>query len=151
MHEILDATLRLASRQIAPVAALEIDYQATQWIYGDRAQLGGVFLNLITNAVQACDPPDPERHRTTVLTRDAGTGVEVEFHDTGVGIPQDAREQLFAPFFTTKDPGEGTGLGLYISRQVVQQHGGSLDFHCAEGGGTIFRVHLPGQIEDGGA
>ncbi len=148
VHEILDSTLRLASRQIAPVATLEVDYRATQWIYGDRAQLGGLFLNLITNAVQACEPPDPERQRIAVLTRDADTGVEVEFHDTGVGIPEDARDRLFSAFFTTKAPGEGTGLGLYISQQVVQQHGGSLDFRCAEGGGTIFRVHLPGQSDD---
>ena len=148
VHEILDSTLRLAHRQITPVATLERDYRATQWVYGDRAQLGGVFLNLITNAVQACDPPEPQSHRIQVCTRDSPHGVEVQFRDTGGGVPTEDRDELFSPFFTTKEPGKGTGLGLYISQKIVRQHGGSIDFRCLETGGTIFSVHLPGQGDD---
>jgi signal transduction histidine kinase len=148
VHEILESTLRLASRQIVSVATLERDYQATQWVHGDRAQLGGVFLNLLTNAVQACDPPDPETQRIRICTRDTPDGVELHFHDSGHGVPTEDRETLFSPFFTTKAPGQGTGLGLYISQQIVKQHGGTIDFRSQEGGGTLFTVQLPGQGDD---
>ena len=148
VHEILDSTLRLANRQIAPVATLDVRYQARQWIFGDRAQLGGMFLNLITNAVQACRPPDPDRHRIEVRTRDRPREVEIEFADTGVGIPTDQRKRVFSEFFTTKEPGQGTGLGLFISRRIVHEHGGWIGFRDRQGGGTIFTVRLPGQGAD---
>ena len=145
VHEILDSTLRLANRRISPVATLDVAYGAKQWVHGDRAQLGGAFLNLITNAVQACVPPDPDRHVIGVRTRDTSDGVEIEFSDTGIGIPLDRREEIFSPFFTTKIPGEGTGLGLYISRRIIREHGGTLTFRARESGGTIFTIHLPGR------
>jgi signal transduction histidine kinase len=148
VHEILESTLRLANRQIVSVATLERDYQATMWVYGDRAQLGGVFLNLLTNAVQACEPPDPESQLIRICTRDAPDGVELHFHDSGRGVPTEDRDTLFSPFFTTKAPGKGTGLGLYISQQIVKQHGGTIDFRSQEGGGTLFVVRLPGQGDD---
>jgi signal transduction histidine kinase len=79
-----------------------------------------------------------------VRTRDCEGGVEIEIADTGRGIPPEIRPRLFQPFFTTKPAGEGTGLGLYISRCIAAEHGGSLDFRCPESGGTCFRVFLPG-------
>jgi signal transduction histidine kinase len=147
VHEILDSTLRLVNRQIAPVAALELDYAATQWVQVDRAQLGGVFLNLITNAIQACQPPDADQQRISVKTRDTESGVRVEICDTGIGITPEDCEKIFTPFFTTKLPGIGTGLGLYISDRIIHDHGGKLDFRSREGGGTIFSVDLPGRGE----
>lgn len=148
VHQILDSTLRLANRQLASAATVERDYSACNWVRGDRAQLGGVFLNLITNAVDACQPPDPERHRIKVSTRDLAEGVEVEIADSGTGIPQQHRERVFSPFFTTKEAGKGTGLGLYISRRIVSELGGELDFRASPSRGTIFSVHLPGQGDE---
>lgn len=145
VHEVLDSSLRLANRQIAAAAALEREYTATNWVQGDRAQLGGVFLNLVTNAVDACQPPDAELHRIRILTRNADEGVEIEIWDTGVGVLPEHRDRIFAKFFTTK--GMGTGLGLYISRRIVHDQGGQLDFRSAPGGGTIFSVRLQGQGE----
>jgi len=147
VHEILDSTLRLVNRQIAPVASLELDYAATQWVQADRAQLGGVFLNLITNAIQACQPPDADLHRISVKTRDTESGVRVEIWDTGMGISPEDHERIFTPFFTTKLQGIGTGLGLYISDRIIHDHGGELGFRSREGGGTIFWVDLPGRGE----
>ncbi len=150
VHEILDSTLRLASRQIAQVATLEVAYGATRLVPGDRARLGGVFLNLIRNAVHACQPPDPEQQRICVSTRDEGERVVIEVRDSGVGIPPEQRERVFEPFFTTKDPGEGTGLGLFISRRIVEEHRGSLGFRDAGERGTIFAVELPAQNDPDG-
>jgi len=150
VHEILDSTLRLASRQIAQVATLEVAYGATRLVPGDRARLGGVFLNLIRNAVHACQPPDSEQQRIRVSTRDEGERVVIEVQDTGVGVPPEQRERVFDPFFTTKDAGEGTGLGLFISRRIVEEHGGSLSFRDAAEPGTIFAVELPAQSDQDG-
>ena len=146
VHEILDSTLRLASRQIAAVATLEVEYGATRLVPGDRARLGGAFLNLITNAVHACGSPGAQERRIYVHTRDSSDGVEIEFGDSGRGIGAEG-QRVFEPFYTTKTPGEGTGLGLYISRRTVEEHGGSLDFRDRDGGGTIFTVRLPAQAE----
>jgi signal transduction histidine kinase len=63
--------------------------------------------------------------------------------DTGIGIPRELQARLFTPFFTTKKVGEGTGLGLYISRRIVESHGGRLDFRSKAGVGATFRVFLP--------
>jgi signal transduction histidine kinase len=143
VNDILDSALRLLSRQLVKRARLERDYQATRLIAGDRAKLGQVFLNLITNAVHACSPDLEREHVIAVRTADTDTGVFVEIEDTGSGIPEESKAVLFEPFFTTKGSGEGTGLGLSISRQIVQRHSGQIDFRDRSGGGTIFRVSLP--------
>ena len=147
VHEILDSTLRMASRQISAVATLEVEYGATRLVVGDRARLAGAFLNLITNAVHACGSSRLDAPSLRVSTRDTGDGVEIDVADTGLGIGPEARERVFTPFYTTKAPGEGTGLGLHISRRIVEEHGGTLDFRDREGGGTIFSVRLPAQPE----
>lgn len=109
-----------------------------------------VFLNLIGNGFYAANKrkqlsADPTFKPTlTVATRDRGDGVEVRVRDNGVGIPAEARDRLFQPFFTTKPTGEGTGLGLSISYDIVtQQHGGSIAVDSRAGEYTEFTVLLP--------
>ncbi|MCZ6570240.1 MAG: ATP-binding protein [Deltaproteobacteria bacterium] len=143
VHEILDSSLRLVAKQLAARAVLVRDYRATRKVAGDRARLAQVFMNLITNAMQACTPPDPPRHSIVVRTQNTDAGIELEIQDSGNGIPEEIQHEIFTPFFTTKDLGEGTGLGLYISRRIIEQHSGSISFRCPPSGGTIFRVHLP--------
>ena len=147
-HDVLDSTLSLVGRRLSVVATLERDYLATRWVHADRAKLGGVFLNLISNAIQACLPPDPERQTIWVRTRDRDGNVEIEIEDTGVGIDSENRDAIFTPFFTTKEDGEGNGLGLFISRNLVEQCGGSIDFRTGRDGGTIFSVLLPGHEDE---
>ena len=147
VHKILDTSLRLVAKQLAARARLEWDYQASKLVDGDRARLAQVFMNLIMNAMQALEPPDPERHRLFVRTRDTEDGVEVQIQDTGPGIPEEIRDKIFSAFFTTKEDGIGTGLGLYISRRIVEDHGGFIDVSCEPSGGTTFTVRLPGRSE----
>ena len=146
VHAILDSSLRLVAKQLSSRAALERDYQGTCIVTGDRAKLAQVFLNLITNAIHACDPPDPASHTVFVRTQDTPEGLEVQIEDTGTGIAPAIRERIFTPFFTTKDRGEGTGLGLYISRRIVEEHGGEISFRCGGSRGTLFSVRL---LQDG--
>ena len=108
-----------------------------------------VLLNLVGNAVYATGQRtqrgeagyEPE---VRVSTRALGNAVEVRVRDNGTGIPEAMRRRIFEPFFTTKPAGEGTGLGLSLSHDiVVKQHGGAFTVESEEGCFTEFRVLLP--------
>ncbi len=118
-------------------------------------EMGRAFLNLLDNALQAvraraASEGDGYVPRLTVRTaaRPDG-GAEVRIADNGNGIPDEVRERIFEPFFTTKPTGEGTGLGLSLTYEiVVHGHGGTLDVETAEGEGTTFVVTLPAEAPD---
>lgn len=106
---------------------------------GHAHQLQQVILNLVTNAIDATPPGG----RVRVTTRAREGEVELEVSDTGRGIPAAEQRRVFEPFFSTKAAGRGTGLGLFVSSQIVREHQGRLEVTSAEGQGTSFRVHLP--------
>ena len=114
-------------------------------VEGDRYELQQVLLNLVTNAVQAvCSLPEEEPRRITLSTSQTDDGKAVlRVVDTGPGVPAHLVPYLFTPFFTTKPPGEGTGLGLSLSYGLVKAHGGVLEYEAAPLGGAEFRVTLP--------
>ncbi|MGE5302961.1 MAG: ATP-binding protein, partial [Alphaproteobacteria bacterium] len=113
------------------------------WI--DREQMKQVFMNLILNAIQAMKEGGSIVVSTRLYSREqAGKTaqfVQVEIRDSGVGIPEENLEHIFDPFFTNKD--EGSGLGLSISHQIVQEHGGFITVESKLGTGTSFFVNLP--------
>jgi len=111
-------------------------------IKGNFANLGQVALNVIQNAIQAV----VETKGTISLSThfDAATGQVVFLcKDTGPGIPEAVRQDIFKPFFTTKAVGKGTGLGLYICHEIVVKHGGTLKLVDADGPGAAFEIRLP--------
>jgi signal transduction histidine kinase len=109
-----------------------------------------VFLNLIANGFYAVtkrkaenggSPFDPVVRATT---KNLGDTVEIRIRDNGTGIPAEVKEKMFNPFFTTKPAGEGTGLGLSMSHDIiVKQHGGTIDVETEPGHFTEFRIVLP--------
>lgn len=105
----------------------------------DRRQLQEVLFNLIRNAGQAIVPPG----KIWVRARVDGDKVRIEIADTGSGIPADKIEKIWDPFFTTKDPGKGTGLGLFIVRQMVERNKGRITLESAVGKGTTFFLDFP--------
>ncbi|QKG53200.1 sensor histidine kinase [Hymenobacter sp. BRD67] len=111
--------------------------------------VGRVLLNLFTNAFYAVQQRqqlgEPGYKPTVgVRTRLVAHEVEVQVHDNGMGIPEGVKARIFQPFFTTKPAGEGTGLGLSLSHDIiVQGHGGTLTVQSEEGRGTTFTVRLP--------
>ena len=111
-------------------------------VNGDRVQLEQVILNLVANAIDAFGETSNENRRITVRTglRDEATA-ELSVSDTGPGVRADALKQIFEPFFTTKH--DGMGMGLAISRTIVEAHGGRLWAENKGGGGAIFRLTLP--------
>jgi signal transduction histidine kinase len=105
----------------------------------DAQQMEQVLINLIQNAVQAM----PNGGRLSLDARLAPPWVEVQVSDTGVGIPAKNLGRIYDPFFTTKPPGEGTGLGLSVSYGIVATHKGQIDVKSEVGRGTTFIVRLP--------
>jgi signal transduction histidine kinase len=107
-------------------------------IPGDAVQLSQVLANLLRNALEAL--ADQPRKQITIATRRLAKAVELCVSDNGPGLPAEVQSHLFEPFFTTKP--EGLGLGLAISRSLVEAHGGQLLAENAPEG-TCFRVRLP--------
>jgi two-component system NtrC family sensor kinase len=111
-------------------------------VQGNFANLGQVFINVIKNAVQAL----PEgKGKVTLKTRyeKESDRVIVEVQDTGSGISEGKIKDIFKPFYTTKAVGQGTGLGLYISHEIVKRHGGAIQVHSEPGRGTVVTIELP--------
>ena len=116
----------------------------TPVILGDRYELQQVLLNLVTNAVQAVSGLEPGKpRRITLSTSRLGDQAILRVRDTGPGVPKDLVPYLFTPFFTTKAPGEGTGLGLSLSYGLIKAHGGVLEYEAPPEGGAEFRITLP--------
>ena len=109
-------------------------------IFVDKKLFQEVIFNLIRNAGQAIG----EKGKVTITAWEERDKIFIDIQDSGDGIPEDKIKQLFNPFFTTKDPGKGTGLGLFIVRQVVEKNGGRIYLKETKvGEGTTFRLEFP--------
>ncbi len=100
-----------------------------------------VILNLLTNAIDAT--PTGGRIEVTARALPDEGQVEIAVADTGRGISAADHKQIFEPFFSTKEPGRGTGLGLFITAEIVREHKGRIEIESDEGRGSTFRVVLP--------
>ena len=107
-------------------------------------KLNQVFMNIITNGVQAVnDNPEGKEKKILVKSDLVGDNIVIRIKDNGPGIPDDVRAKIFEPFFTTKDVGEGTGLGLSIVHSIIESHKGEIVLESAPGEGTEFIISLP--------
>jgi two-component system NtrC family sensor kinase len=114
-------------------------------VLSDPSQLQQVFLNLITNAIDAHDGKPYGTIRIATRAEAKNKAVRIEFADTGSGIPKEIINKIFDPFFTTKAVGKGTGLGLSICYGIMQRLGGSISVKSQVGEGTEFTLTLPYQ------
>ncbi|MBI3357869.1 MAG: GHKL domain-containing protein [Nitrospirae bacterium] len=108
-------------------------------VKGNPDVLLHVFVNLITNAVQAME----HRGTLTLETATIDGATQVRVSDTGCGIPQELFGQIFQPFFTTKPPGKGTGLGLYNIKNVIHHMHGTIGVESQVGRGSTFTITFP--------
>jgi two-component system NtrC family sensor kinase len=119
--------------------------EQTPLLRADPSQLQQVLLNLLNNAMDAIE----ERHGCEggELSVEAGPDtngrVKIAVRDNGAGISPENLKKIFAPFFTTKSPGKGTGLGLYVCYGIIESMGGIMEVESQKGVGTTFMVHLP--------
>ena len=155
LNQLADEYLRLAYHGLRAKdktfnATLQPDFDpALPLVEAVGPDLGRVLLNLLTNAFYAVKQRQlrgEAGYQPTVgiSTRRVGEGVEIRVRDNGTGMPESVQAKIFQPFFTTKPTGEGTGLGLSLSYDIVTQgHGGTLAVESQEGQGTTFCVALP--------
>jgi two-component system sensor histidine kinase FlrB len=112
-------------------------------ITGSRKALGGALLNLLENALQACEGIDGGAKEITLKAKADERQVCIAVRDTGIGMTPETQARVFEPFFTTR--GQGTGLGLAIALGVARAHGGSIDVSSKTGAGSEFVMTLPGR------
>ena len=127
---------RLARHQINVVAEVP---DAVPLIHADPDQMSQVLLNLFINALHAM----PDGGTLTLKLKHEGDVVALLISDTGHGIPQENLAKIFTPFFTTKEVGKGTGLGLTVVHGIIQEHGGTITVESEIGKGTTFTILLP--------
>jgi signal transduction histidine kinase len=106
-------------------------------------EIESALLNLVSNALDATPPRGTVTLSAAPADRDGKSGVDLTITDTGAGIPEAVLPRIFDPFFTTKPVGQGTGIGLALTRQAVEGHGGRIEVETAEGRGTTMRLWLP--------
>jgi signal transduction histidine kinase len=143
VNTAVESALTMLRNELKYRARVEQDLRATRLVLASAPRLGQVFLNLISNAVQALVEADVKRNLVRVHSRDEGDHVVVEVSDNGPGIAPDAAPRIFEPFFTTKPRGMGTGLGLPISLGIVRSLGGEIIVDSRPGEGATFRVRIP--------
>jgi signal transduction histidine kinase len=159
LEQLIEETLRLIRGQIPAQVAITVDVSHGLSVSGDRQRLQQVLLNLTRNAVDAVDGAGEvsivarltradcpvQRPGRIVVGQCVGEGefVEIEVRDDGQGIAADRLPRIFDPFYTTKEPGKGMGLGLFISFEIIQEHGGCIVVESEPGRGTSFVLRLP--------
>ena len=164
IHGGIESTLlilqhRLKAKDSWPAIQVVKDFGNLPLVECYASQLNQVFMNIIVNGIDAIE----ERyHKLSVREAQANPGrisictmmttqktVMVEFSDNGTGIPEEAINQIFNPFFTTKEVGKGTGLGMSISHSiVVEKHRGKIECISSIGQGTTFQIQIPmGQLD----
>ncbi|MBS1238453.1 MAG: signal transduction histidine kinase [Deltaproteobacteria bacterium] len=111
-------------------------------VNGNFANLGQVFINIIKNAFQSLPDGKGTIFLKTKYVNETNS-VTIECRDTGLGIPTEVINDIFKPFFTTKEVGSGTGLGLYISHEIIKKHEGLISVSSKQGKGTTFTIDLP--------
>lgn len=147
MHApVRSAVALLESRARRGGVALELKpAPAALWMQGREGALRQITLNLVGNAIDAVS--GCARKRVEVCLASAEGGLELVVADTGAGIPAQTRARVFEPFVTTKSVGQGTGLGLHITRELVDEAHGRIALEDNPGGGTLARVWLPTRSE----
>jgi len=140
IHEVLEASLNLACNALKHRAQIQRQFTSVPNISGWASELSQVFVHVLLNAAQSLQG---NRGSIAISTEQAGEWVVVKVTDTGCGIAREHLEQLFEPFFTTRAPGEGAGMGLTVARDIVQRHGGSMSMASELQHGTTVTVRLP--------
>ncbi len=132
----IEATLRLLEHRSGDIT-IHRQYESNRQVIASPAELNQVFLNLLDNAIRF------EPQNVWVRVSRTQDRLAVTVSDDGPGVPPEIAQRIFDPFFTTRDPGGGTGLGLYLSGQIIARHGGVLRHAARPEGGAIFTIELP--------
>jgi signal transduction histidine kinase len=139
IHEGLDSTLILLRNKYKERIEIKKHYGDIPEIECYPGQLNQVFMNILSNAIDAI----VEKGTITISTSKSNGSIRISIKDTGRGISENIRSKIFDPFFTTKDVGQGTGLGLSICHSIIEKHSGSIEVKSEVGKGSEFLIVVP--------
>ena len=144
MNAVIDEALQVLHNQYKSMeVAIEKHYDPNlPTIQGNFSNLGQVLINIVNNALQALPDGRGKISLSTACHQDTES-IVVECRDDGIGIPPEIMKDIFKPFFTTKEVGKGTGLGLYVSYEIIKKHAGEIRVSSERGMGTTFTIVLP--------
>jgi PAS domain S-box-containing protein len=144
LAQVVRLAERIVANEVRQVAQLRIAIPDDVYVVGDETRMMQVFINLIINAVHAIESGDHVHNAIEIrLERREGGAAIVTVRDTGVGMTGAVMDRAFHPFFTTKPAGKGTGLGLGVTRTIVESAGGDISLDSQPGRGTCVRLSLP--------
>jgi two-component system NtrC family sensor kinase len=150
INELLSSTLIILRSNLKHVVDVDVDLaENLPAINCQPGKLNQVFMNIITNAAHATTDTDLKRSErsvkvsTRVVETDGVEIIQVEISDNGVGMSKETQDQIFIPFFTTKDVGKGTGLGLSIVQGILEDHDAKVEISSVMGEGTVFILSFP--------
>ncbi len=140
LKKVIEKTLDLLSGEKPEEIRVTVEVDPKLHVYVDRQKIEQAFTNLISNAFQAIDG---EGQVKIIGLAKRGGIVKIRVSDSGKGISEEDLPRIFDPFFTTKDVGKGTGLGLFITHDIVSRHKGAIQVKSSPHKGTAFCITLP--------
>ena len=145
LHEGLDSALTILQSKIKNTAQIHKDYGNLPRVKCQFGKINQVFLNILANAIEAIQelPKDKQPGEVVITTRQFREEVMISIKDTGIGMSPDTLNRMYDPFFTTKEVGKGTGLGMSISYGIIESHGGKIGVNSQLGAGSEFIITLP--------
>jgi signal transduction histidine kinase len=144
LRDVVASVMELRQRKLEELnIQVEIDERSQSLVMAIFTELQQVVLNFAINAEQAIVHADAGERRVIVRTGDRDGWAWIEVEDSGPGVPPEHEAKLFQPFYTTKPVGEGTGLGLSVSYDIIRSHNGRIGYRRAAAGGAIFYFELP--------
>ena len=145
LQEVITAAIKLLRSEIPSEITIELDIPDNFLVLVDKQRMQQVFLNLIKNAVDAFGNHGKIWISAQEFYCEGRKEIEILVSDNGPGIPPQAQEKIFDPFYTSKDVGKGSGLGLFIVHDIIESHGGTISVDSRVGEGTTFIIWLPGE------
>lgn len=148
LHEVVASAVRLLRSEMPSGMQIGMDIPADLVVSVDKQRMQQVFLNLIKNAVDACGENGKIWISAREFTTEERKEVEILVSDNGPGIPPNDLKRIFDPFYSSKDVGKGSGLGLFIVHDIIESHGGEITVDSRLNEGTTFIIWIPGGTKD---
>jgi C4-dicarboxylate-specific signal transduction histidine kinase len=144
LRDVVASVMELRHRKLEQAnIRVGVDERSAALVLAVFTELQQVLLNFVINAEQAIDAAGPARREIAIRTGDRDGWAWIEIEDSGPGVPPEHEAKLFQPFYTTKPVGEGTGLGLSVSYDIIRSHNGRIGYRRSQSGGAIFYFELP--------
>ncbi|GAB4540647.1 MAG: ATP-binding protein [Thermodesulfovibrionia bacterium] len=145
ISNLVREAIKFIKAEVPPKVELALEIPEDITVKADPQQLKQVFLNLIKNSIEAMDGEG----KVTISAKHHHPHIEIRVTDTGKGMSQEVLSKIFDPFFTTKEGGKGYGLGLFVTQNIIKEHGGTIDVQSSPGHGTTFLIRLPEREDEG--